>query len=224
MEVNEQNTPLWWIDEGRAGDGERPNWLPEKFRTAADLGKSYVELEKKVGTVVDDYDFSRSKFLDPDYEPFQELRQAAKERRVPAEFLDKLVDSLDKYMDEFSTNYDEELKKLGDNAKDRIVTLDNWAKANLSKDSYEAITGNLKTADSIKALEELRGKMMSSNPMVPAGNESASNNTASLDDVRLELANNLEKYKTDTAYRKDLQRRLEVAAKNTPGFVDKHGA
>ncbi len=223
-EFNQENGPLWWIDESRPGEGDRPDWLPDKFKSLSDLGKSYAELEKKVGIVVDDYDFSKSKFLDPNYGPFQELRQEAKEKRVPAEFLDKLVDSLDKYMDEFSTNYEEELKKLGDNAQERIVTLDNWAKANLSKEGYEALTSNLKSADSIKALEELRGKMMSSNPMVPAGNESANNNTDSLDDLRLELTNNLEKYKTDSVYRKDLQRRLEVASKNTPGFIDKHGA
>lgn len=219
-----ENQPSWFIDEGSPGVGQRPDWLPEKFKTVADMAKSYKSLEQKVGTVVDDYDFTKSKFLDPEYAPFQELRQVAKEKRVPVEFLDKMVDSLDKYMDEFSTDYDEELKKLGENAKDRIVTVDNWAKANLSKEAYDAITTNLKSAESIKALEELRGKMMSTTPHVPSGNEAASHNSASLDDIKLELANNLEKYKTDSGYRKDIQGRLEVAAKNVPGYVDKVGS
>ena len=224
-DLNEQSkTPTWFIDEGVPGIGDRPAWLNDKFKSAADLAKSYHELEKKVGTVAEDYDFSKSKFLDPDYAPFQDLKQFAKEKRVPSEFLDKMVESLDKYVDEFSTDYDEEIKKLGDNAQDRIVTLDNWAKANLSKDSYEALTNNLKSADSIKALEELRGKMMSNTPQVPSGNDGAIHNSASLDDIKIELSNNLQKYKDDPVYRKDLQSRLEVAAKNTPGFVDKVGA
>lgn len=214
----------WFIDEGIPGVGNRPDWLPDKFKSAADLARSYSELERKFGTPAQDYDFSKSKFMDPDYAPFQELRQAAKDKRVPVEFLDKMVESLDKYVDEFSTDYEAELKKLGDNAKDRVTVLDNWAKANLSKDSYEALTSNLKSADAIKALEELRGKMMNSNPMVPPGNESASHNAASLDDIKKELELNLEKYKTDQAYRKDITARLEVAAKNAPGYVDKHGA
>lgn len=221
----ENNTaPSWFIDEGRPGDGERPQWLPEKFKTAADLAKSFSELEKKLGTAPDEYDFSKSRYLDPDYVPFQELQQIAKDKRVPKDVMDKMLDSVDRYMDEFKVDESEEIKKLGDNAKDRLTTLDNWAKANLSKDSYEALTGNLRNADSIRALEELRGKMMSNTLNVPAGNDNAASNIASVDDLRTELETNLEKYKTDPVYRKDLQARLEIAAKNIPGYVDKIGA
>jgi hypothetical protein len=82
----------------------------------------------------------------------------------------------------------------------------------------------MKNAGAIRALEELRGKMMSTNPQVPTGNDGAINSSASLDDVKMELATNLAKYKSDPDYRKDIQRRLEIAAKNAPGFVDKVGA
>jgi hypothetical protein len=33
-----------------AADPNRPAYLPEKFKTAEDLAKAYVELEKKLGT------------------------------------------------------------------------------------------------------------------------------------------------------------------------------
>jgi hypothetical protein len=216
--------PTWFIDEGVPGVGNRPTCLPDKFKSVADLSKSYSELEKRVGTVPDKYDFSKSKFLDADYTPFKDLQTFAKEKRVPQEFIDKMLESVDKYMDEFTIDPREEIKKLGDNAQERVITLDNWAKANLSKDSYEALTGSLTKAESIKALEELRGKMMSSNPQIPGDNGSV-NVAASLNDIKMELSNNLAKYKTDENYRKDLQRRLEVAAKNSPeGYVDKVGA
>lgn len=215
-------TPSWFIDEGRPGDGERPSWLNEKFKSAADLAKSYSELEKKVGTAPEEYDISTSKFLDADYVPFQELLSLAKDKRVSKDVIDKMVDSIDKYMDEFSIDYEQEAKNLGENANERLTTLDNWAKANLSQDSYEALTSNLKSAGAIKALEEIRGKMMSNTPMVPNGNDASSSNVASLDDVRSELTNNLEKYKTDPHYRKDLQGRLEMASKNS-NFIDKTG-
>ena len=214
----------WMIDEGMPGSGPRPSWLGDKFKTVADLAKSYAELEKKVGTVPEDYDFSKSKYLDADYVPFQELKQVAKDKRVPQEVIDKMLDSVDRYMDEFSTNDADEIKKLGDNAIDRLKTLDNWVKANYSKETYEALTSNLRTAESIKALEELRGKAMSNVPQIPNGNDGATHNTATLDDIRMELSNNLEKYKTDVAYQKDIRSRLEVAAKNAPGYIDKIGA
>jgi hypothetical protein len=214
--------PTWYIDDARPGIGDRPSWLNEKFKSAADLAKSYHELEKKVGTAPEEYDLSNSRFLDADYVPIQELLQVAKDKRVPKDVIDKMVDSLDKYMDEFSIDYSEEANKLGPNAKERLSTLDNWAKANLSEASYEALTSNIKSADAIKALEEIRGRMMSNTPMVPSGNDASSSNVATLDDVRTELSNNLEKYKTDPHYRKDLQSRLEMASKSS-NFIDKVG-
>jgi hypothetical protein len=223
---DEQNNdqPKWFIDEGIPGIGERPSWLNEKFKTVADLGKSYSELEKKVGTPPEEYDFSKSKYIDPSLEEFNELRKVAKDKRVPQEVMDKMLQSFDSYLDKNTINPDEEMKKLGENAKERLSTLENWAKANLSKDSYDALTNNLRDANSIKALEELRTKMMSNTPHVPNGNDGATHNSASLEDIKLELANNLEKYKTDTNYQKDIRRRLEIASKNAPGFVDKVGA
>ena len=216
--------PSWYLEEGKPGVGDRPAWLSEKFKSAADLAKSHSELEKKLGTAPDQYDFSKSKFIDPDYVPFQEFASLAKDKRVPQEVVDKFLDSLDKYMDEFSIDYKEETKKLGDNAKDRLVTLDNWAKANLSQGSYDALTSNLKTADAIKALEELRGRMMSNTTMVPNGNENATSNIATLEEVRAELSvpANLVKYETDPKWRKEFQIRLELAAKNS-AYIDKVG-
>ena len=218
-----ETPPTWFLDEGVPGIGERPAWLNEKFKSAADLAKSYHELEKKVGTAPEEYDISGSKFLDKDYVPFQEFLQLAKEKRVPKDVVDKMVDSIDKYMDEFSVDYAEEAKQLGDNAKDRLKTLDNWMKANVSKESYEALTGNIKSASAIKALEELRGKMMSNNPMVPPGNDSDANSVATVAQLQKEMSDNYQKYKTDEKYRADLGARLALAAKNS-GFIDKTGA
>lgn len=221
--TTEDQQPKWFIDDGVAGVGDRPTWLPEKFKNVADLAKSNAELEKRLGVVPESYDFTKSKFLDPDYEPFQELQKLAKEKRVPQEVMDKFIDSVDKYVDEFRTDNSAEMKALGDNSKERIEVLDNWAKANLSKEAYEALTGSINNAASVKALEELRGKFMSNTTQIP-GNSGNINTSASLDDIKMELSNNLAKYKTDETYRKDIQKRLEVAAKNTPGFVDKVGS
>lgn len=215
-------TPSWFIDDGRPGDGERPTWLNEKFKSAADLAKSYHELEKKVGAAPDEYDLSTSRFLDPDYVPMQELLQLAKDKRVPKDVIDKMVDSIDRYMDEFSIDYSEEATKLGENANERLTTLDNWAKANLTEGSYEALTNNLKSADAIKALEELRGKMMSNTTIVPGGNDAASTNVETIDQVRTDLSNNLAKYKSDPVFQKEIAGRFERAAKST-NFVDKTG-
>jgi hypothetical protein len=221
--MSEDNSqPSWYIDEGVPGIGERPSWLGEKFKTVADLGKSYSELERKFSVAPEEYDISKSKFLDPDYGPLQDALALAKDKRVPKDVIDKMVDSFDKYMDEFSVDYNEEAKKLGDNANERLKTLNNWAAANLSKESYEALTSSIKNVDAFKALEELRGKMMSNSSMVPSGNDSSSNNVETLADIQAEIVNNLPKYKSDPKYRAELQSRLEISSKNS-GMVDKTG-
>lgn len=222
-EIHEEVAPKWFIDEGIPGSGERPAWLNEKFKTAAELAKSHSELEKRLGSVPDNYDVSKSKFIDPEYASFQDFFQFAKEKRVPQEVIDKMVGSIDSYMDEFSLDPAKEAAKLGEHGGKRIEVLNNWAKANLSDESYTALTGSVRSAEGIKALEELRSKMMSGATIVPNGNDSGSSQSASLSDIQAEISTNLEKYKTDPAYRRDLQNRLEVAAKNS-GYVDKVGS
>jgi hypothetical protein len=213
--------PDWFIAEGMPGTGPRPDWLEPKFKSVAHLAESYKEMEKRVGYVPEEYDLSKSKYIDPDYEPFQELKQLAKDKRVPKEVLDKMVESVDKYMDEFSTDWEEEVKRLGDNAKERVTKVDNWVKATVSKESYEALVASVKTAEGIKALEELRGKAMSENTQVPGGNEGASSASATVEQLTQELTNNLQKYKDDPKYRDDLRARIEIASKGNPNFVEK---
>ena len=66
-----------------AAETERPSWLPEKFKTAEDLAKSYTELEKtladKSPKVPTEYDFSYAKefgLADMDNELKAEVTQA----------------------------------------------------------------------------------------------------------------------------------------------------
>jgi hypothetical protein len=140
---------------------------------------------------------------------------------VPQEVVDKFISATDRYLDEFAINPAEERKKLGDNAKERLTTLDNWAKANLPEDSFHALTSSLRTAESIKALEQLRNKMMSNQSTVPNGNEGSENHAQTLKELQSELNANLNKYKTDEKYRRDIQARMANASKGS-AFIDKN--
>ena len=73
-------------------DTERPTWLPEKFKTAEDLAKSYTELEKtladKSPKVPEQYDFSYAKefgLADMDDELRGEVTQAFQSAKLPEE-------------------------------------------------------------------------------------------------------------------------------------------
>lgn len=215
------NEPSWYYDEGVAGSGDRPDWLPEKFKSVADAARSYTELEKRVGSAPKEYDVSKGEsWIDPDYAPFQDLLDFAKQKHVSQDVVDKMLDSVGKYLDEFKIDYTQEKQKLGDRAEERLQTLDNWMKSNFSKEAYEAMTNNLRTADSVKALEEMRSKMNSTTTTIPNSNHEQNASIPSLQDIQSEMNNNLEKYKKDPAYRAQLQTKMELAAR-TSGFEDK---
>lgn len=211
----------WWIDEGKPGTGDRPEWLPEKFKSVADVAKSYSELEKRVGSAPKEYDLSKGEsWIDPDYEPFQEMMDFAKSKHVPQDVFDKVMDSVTKYLDEFNIDYNEERNKLGDKAEERLGMLDNWAKSNFSEETYTALSNSIQTADGIKALEEVRNKMNSNATVIPNSNHDSNVSIPSMQDIQTEMNKNLDKYKSDPSYRRELQSKMELAAKSS-GFTDK---
>lgn len=206
----ESGTPGWYWDSNTPGQGDRPEFLPEKYKSVADVAKAYKELETRLGTAPKEYDFSKGEsWIEPDYEPFQEMADFAKSKHVPQEVMDKMLESVGLYLDEFKTDINEEKAKLGENATERLKKLNNWAKSNLSEKSFNALTAGMRTADQIEALEEIRNKMLGNSTMVPGGNNSVSNGGMTIEEYRSELNANYAKFKTDPAYRKDMERKLE---------------
>ena len=132
-----------------------------------------------------------------------------------------MMESVGKYLDEFKIDKKEELSKLGDKALERLQVLDNWAQSNFSKESYEALTTNLNTADAIKALEEVRVKMNTNATTIPTGHAEGAA-IPSLQDIQSEMNKNIDKYKTDPIYRREMLAKMEAASKNS-GYMDKEG-
>ncbi len=208
---NSGDAPAWWLDENTPGHGERPSFLPEKYKTVADVVKAHKELEQRLGTAPNEYDFTQGdSWIEPDYEPFIEMAEFAKANHVPQAVMDKFLGTVGLYLDEFKTDLNEEKAKLGEKATERLQVLNNWAKANLSEKAFTTLSSGMRTADAIEALEEIRAKMLGSNTMVPNSNSSASQGGMTMDEYRSELQANYAKYKTDAAYRKDMERKLEV--------------
>jgi hypothetical protein len=217
-------TPSWYWDENTPGVGARPDYLPEKFKSVADAAKSYAELEKRVGSAPSEYTLEKGEsWIDPDYAPFQDMLDFAKQKHVPQDVMDSMLESVSKYLDEFKVDQNEEKTKLGEKADERLGLLDNWAKSNFSPETYQALLNNLKTADAILAFEEVRNKMLNSSTQVPNSNHSSQVEMPTLQDIQNEMTNNLEKYKTDAKYRKELQAKMEMAAKGS-SYQDISGA
>lgn len=202
--------PTWWWDETNPGSGIRPDWLPEKFSKVSEMGKSYAELQTKQGVAPEKYDFTAGKeWIEPEYEAIIDLAEYAKSKSVPQDVMDRMLSAVGKYLSEFKPNFEEEMSLLGENAKERLNVLNNWAKSNLSEDSYYALTNNMRSADAVQALEEIRTKMLNNNTVIPNANTDSIEMPLSIDDIHIEIADNLEKYNKDPKYRNEITRKIE---------------
>lgn len=207
---NQESGSTWHWDDNTPGQGDRPEWLQSKFKSVAEAAKSFNELEKLKGSAPQSYDYKAGEgWIEPDYEPFIEMADFAKKNHVPQLVMDKFLSSVGQYLDEFKVDITEEKQKLGANASERLQKLNNWAQSNLSEKSFQALSAGMRTAEAIEALEEIRNKMLSQSSMVPGGNESITAGGMSLEEYRSELNANYTKFKTDPAYRKEMNAKLE---------------
>jgi len=210
-EPQETREPTWWWDKSTPGTGDRPDWLPEKYKSAEDTAKAFKELEKRLGSAPEKYDFSKGKgWIDEEYEPFQKMAEFAKSNHVPQVVLDNMLESVGTYLDEFNTDYDAEKKSLGENAETRLTTVDNWAKANFTEDTYDSLIANLRTAGDVKAIEEMRSKMIEGATTIPTGNE-VSEARMTVKEIQSEMKENYARYKSDESYRAEIKNKIAKA-------------
>lgn len=165
---------------------ERPEWLPEKYKTGEDLAKAYKELESKLGTKEEDF---RAKFMEEiQTEAFKDRPETAgdyqlpdfvnEEQAVDNELLrwwsehsfengysqDEFQKGLEMYMQASMADVpdpDVELQKLGDNANARVEAAALFANQFFTEEHIPAIERLTETADGLQALEFIMEKMKS---------------------------------------------------------------
>lgn len=206
-----ESTASWYLDADTPMEGDRPEWLPDKFKTVSDLSKSYNELQKRLGDAPKEYDFTKAQsWLDPEYEGIKEFSDYAREKRVPQDVVDKMMDTVGGYLEQFKPDMSKEREALGENADERLKQLATWAKSNLSEDAFYALTSSMRSADSVQALEEIRDMMINNDTKIP-NNEGEQSSGYSIAELETEMRENLDKYKENPQYRDELSRKFEIA-------------
>lgn len=220
----QESQPSWLIDDDTPGVGDRPEWLPEKFKSAKALAKSYSELEKRIGTspqAPESYDFGDYKeVFDPENEHMANLQNLYKENKISQEVFEKTMESMTGYL---VPDVAAERAKIGEDADKRIEILDNWAKANFSEKAFNALTSTMVTSDAILAIEEIRNKMLEGKQTPPSSSdETGTPPEYTRKELEQEMYENREKYKSDSKYRAEMKAKFSRVAANA-GFVDKRG-
>lgn len=157
---------------------ERPEWLPEKYKTGEDLAKAYKELESKLGAKDDD--IRNSIIEEIQKEAFADRPETAGDYVLPDSInADESVDNdLLNWWSEhsFENGYSQEefeqgiqmyaqavlgnqpdieaeTAKLGDNANARIDAASSWASKFFPQETIPAIERLCETSEGIIALE-----------------------------------------------------------------------
>ena len=204
-----------------------------------ELGASYKALEQKLGMrtedlikqVQEDYENQRKSSVPESYEvrlpkvpedveitvdPEQELvkswQQICRDNGLSQEVFDQGVAAFVNNEIAGLPNLQEEMAKLGDNARERIEAADLWSKKYLSTDAYDAIANLASTAEGVKALEEIMS--LSRSKPLP--------NTNTVIDVELD-ERDLQSMMKDPRYWKEGMKDPAYIAKVTNLYQKKYG-
>jgi hypothetical protein len=149
----------YFLTDGIKGSGEAPEWyMPEKYKSVADQAKGYSELQKQFGgfkgSPKDGY--TAPEGVEADDGLYQELTTFANKTNMSQDAFGEaweLLSTQGQVAEEY--NQEAELTKLGDNAAERIKTVEGFMKNNLPAEVYEEARGLVNNAQSIQLVEML---------------------------------------------------------------------
>ena len=162
---------------------DRPEWLPEKYKTGEDLAKAYKALESKIGskdeelrkTIMDEIqteayagrpetagDYQLPDSVDPasavDSELLNWWSEHAYENGYDQEEFQKGIEMYMSSSLNSEPDFEAERKKLGDGAADRINSASLFATKFFPKEALPAIERMCETSEGIVALEQTIAK------------------------------------------------------------------
>ena len=147
----------YFLAEGIKGAGETPEWYKsDKYQSVAEQAKAYTELEKKFGgfkgAPKDGY--TAPEGIESDDALLSELTEFAKDTNMSDEAFGRaweILSAQEQAVEEVTQEM--EMQKLGDNATQRLKTVEGFLKNNLDADTYSAAQELVTSADSVALIE-----------------------------------------------------------------------
>lgn len=168
---------------------ERPEWLPEKFKSAEDMASAYSSLEGKLGQKEQEY---RDAFLkEMETEAYANRPESAGDYELPEGIDEELAsdnellewwsktafengysqeefsEGINMYLNALNADvpdYDAEVGKLGDNANARTEAASLFANQFFPEEQLPAIERMCETAEGVMALETIMEAMKQAGP------------------------------------------------------------
>ena len=211
-ETNQENS--WFLSEGVAGEGEAPEWFKTgKYATIADQAKAYTGLESKLGSFTgapeNGYETVIPEGLnveipegDPLLDSFNEWAQAGGlSQDAHSELLGLYVNNIVGSQ----PNMEEEMKKIGPDAGQRVSDMVQWAKGTLDEGEFATLQSLATTADGFRLLERM--KSLTRETQVSAPDTAQPVNTVTKEAL-YDLMKD-ERYQTSAAYRDEVKQKFD---------------
>ena len=160
-ETTQEETTSWMYADELPGQGEKPEWFMDKYKSVAEQAKAYPELAKKFGAFTgapEEYSIPEESVFtgDPMLESFKEL---ARESNMSQEGFSKVLTWYEStQMDNVEAMRAAEIEAIGKDRDVRIKSVNDWAKANLDPEGYEDLKSTLTTASAFRVVERLIDK------------------------------------------------------------------
>lgn len=204
-------------------NGDRPEWLPEKFANAEDLAKAYGELETKFSSdetppeaqTQDEVEKATGLNLDNYYNEFAEKGELSPESFSALEELGLSKDVVESYINGQNAMVDNFTQSIYDEVggEAEYQKLIGWATENLSQaeqDAYNnALEGDIESAKlTLKGIQARAGSTNSSEPQLTQGQATQGRTDVFNSSAEVVQAINDKRYQEDTHYRSQVEQKL----------------
>jgi len=185
-ETTEVTAEGWMMSEEIKGEGEAPEWFKSsKYKSVADQAKAYAGLESKLGAFTgapsDGYKVEMPEGIDAeiatDDPMLVNFNEWAAEAGLSQEKHTELMGIYMNGMLEAQPALDDEIKRIGKDAPQRINDFTAWAKANFDEGEFQVMQGLATTADGFGILEKMRGMLRETDVAAPSSANSVDNTT-----------------------------------------------
>jgi len=147
-DVSGEGASDWFYADGVQGEGDRPDFLMDKYSSMAEQAKAYPELAKKMGAHTgspEEYDLAQPDGtnelfeLNMESEGLKNFLTSAKEGGISQEFMSQAMEfhleAMQDALGDLVPNKEAEIESLGKDAPSRINNVEDWCRANLDDEA-----------------------------------------------------------------------------------------
>ena len=231
---NQTNEPTTQVEESTTrpevpteGENLRPDWLPEKFETAEDMAKSYSEMERKQGEkptdtepvdgddapvshdlTQEDMDGYATKWSEQGQQFTEEQYKELEGSGLPRIMVDRYVEGQKAVVEAQATELFSDVGGVESYKEMAQWASSNWSEAEIQAFDHALSQGMQPAKLAVQGLKSKYEAINGSPSKLVQGGQPASGSGAYQSSAEVTRAMSNPLYKTDPAYRNEVQRKL----------------